>query len=640
MRGSLNSIVRNKTFLQLLTLIPALLFSSFALAEDRVSLPDVVVTSKPVDGFNQTLNDTHLNQDDLQRSGQREITNILRATPGLALSQGMKGGASTISLRGASGSVGLVNIDGIPLHDTWPGALNLDLFPAETFGSTDIQRGSAAIINFGRSLGGMINLHSRNNRDNAAKLHLEGGSWGSLRETVTADLNNDHHGLNLTAGRDDLFDGTHWADSRQGNSERDDFHAYQLAMHLRDQFSEQIKLDSSVYYINNDSGVDKIGLIRFNPPELNNVDDPGRLKQEIWLTQSTASIDLHPKWHSELQLGYTEHHASAVIGDLLPGSAPYLVGASSTSYRWRAGKTVTVSGWMPHKRGFQFNWGGEGLYEQGRSVSTDMVGQRGTGGGFANVQGNWDDWQGTLAVRADHFDRYGAHTVYHAGLNWQMTQHWQWFISGGTGYRLPSFNEMLMWPFANLQLKPERSVGGDTGLRWQPDDDTQLSVNYFHNHYTGLIKAERVAFPLGLYLLNNIPHARIQGLETQWLTQWNSQLTTGADYTWTDSKNLDTGAPLPRQPKHITRLWLEWSWQSVPLKLWTQGIYRGKSFDTGGLSTLADSFNLDMMLSYQLSKPLNIYLRGDNLTNNRQTQLTGWDTPGAAVYGGLKWVMY
>ena len=243
-------------------------------------------------------------------------------------------------------------------------------------------------------------------------------------------------------------------------------------------------------------------------------------------------------------------------------------------------------------------------------------------------------------MRADHFDRYGAHAVYHAGLNWQVTQHWQWFISGGTGYRLPSFNEMLMWPFANLQLKPERSVGGDTGLRWQPDDDTQLSVNYFHNHYTGLIKAERVAFPLGLYLLNNIPHARIQGLETQWLTHWNSQLTTGADYTWTDSKNMDTGASLPRQPKHITRLWVDWSWRSIPLKLWTQVIYRGKSFDTGGLSTLGDSFNLDMILSYQLRAPLSIYLRGDNLTNNRQTQLTGWDTPGAAVYGGLKWVMY
>jgi outer membrane cobalamin receptor len=372
------SIVMNKTFFQLRALIPAILFSSFALAEDSVSLPDVVVTSKTVDEFSQTLNDTHLNQEDLQRSGQREITNVLRATPGLALSQGMKGGASTISLRGASGSVGLVNIDGIPLHDTWPGALNLDLFPAETFGSTDIQRGSAAILNFGRSLGGMINLHSRSNRENSAKLHLEGGSWGSLRETVTADLNNDHHSLNLTAGRDDLFDGTHWADSRQGNTERDDFHAYQLAMHLRNQFSEQIKLDSSVYYINNDSGVDKIGLIKFNPPELNNVDDPGRLKQEIWLSQSTASIDLHPKWHSELQLGYTEHRAGAVIGDVLPGSAPYLVGFVNqlSLARWKNSHRI----WLDtlHKRGFQFNWGGEGLYEQGRSVSTDMGGQRDT----------------------------------------------------------------------------------------------------------------------------------------------------------------------------------------------------------------------------------------------------------------------
>ena len=622
------------------TLTIALLFSCFAAAEDKVSLPDVVVISKPGDNFNQTLNDTHLNQDDLQRSGQREITNVLRATPGLALSQGMKGGASTISLRGASGSMGLVNIDGIPLYDTWPGALNLDLFPAETFGSTDIHRGSAAILNFGRALGGTINLHSRNNRENSAKLHLEGGSWGSLRETVTADLNNDAHSLNFTAGRDDLFDGTHWADSRQGNTERDDFHAYQLAMHLRDQLTEHTKLDSSVYYINNHSGVDKIGLIRFNPPELNNVDDPGRLKQEIWLTQSTASIDLHPKWQSELQLGYTEHRASAFIGDVFPGSPSYLVGFVNqlSLARWKNSHQIWFD--APHKRGFQLNWGGEGLYEQGRSVSTNTGGQRGTGSGFANLQGNWDDWQGSLAVRADHFDRYGSHAVYHVGLSWQMTQRLQWFINGGTGYRLPSFNEMLMWPFANLQLKPEQSVGGDTGLRWQPNEDSQVSINYFHNRYSGLIKVERMAFPLGLYLINNIPHAKIQGLETQWRTNWNQQLTTGADYTWTSSKNLDTGAPLPRQPKHIARVWLEWTWQTLPLKLWTQGIYRGNSYDTSGLSTLSDSFNLDMMLTYQLSVPLSLYLRGDNLSNNRQTQLTGWDMPGTSVYGGFKWAIY
>jgi hypothetical protein len=79
-------------------------------------------------------------------------------------------------------------------------------------------------------------------------------------------------------------------------------------MHLRDRFSERVQLDSSVYYVNSDNGVDKIGLIK-PTPEFAFVDDPGRLKQEIWLTQSTAGIDLLQQWHSELQLGFTKYKA-------------------------------------------------------------------------------------------------------------------------------------------------------------------------------------------------------------------------------------------------------------------------------------------------------------------------------------------
>jgi outer membrane cobalamin receptor len=629
----------NNTFFTLNALSAALLFSSLAIAEDSVQLPDIVITSRQETGFNNAPSATYLNQEDLQRSGQRELSQVLRATPSLSMSQGMRGGISALSLRGASGSMGLVNIDGIPLHDTLPGAAPLDLFSAETFGSSDIQRGSAAILNFGRSLGGTINLHSRASDRHGASLHLEGGSFGSLRESATADLGNADHQLNLTAARDDLFDGTHWADSKQGNNERDDFHAHQLVLHLRDRVTDRIQLNSSFYYVNGDSGIDKVGLVRPNPLEFAVVDDPGRLKQEIWLTQSTVGIDLHPQWHSELQLGYTDHRVKAVIGNILPGSAPQLVGFDNqlSLARWKNSHRFWLD--AQQKRGFQFNWGGEGLYEQGQSLNSAFYGQRGTGSGFANLQGDWDDWQGTVAVRADHFDNYESHTVFHTGLNWRMIQQLQWFVSGGTGYRPPSFNEMLMWPAANIQLKPEQSVGGEGGLRWLPTVDSQFSANYFHSRYTGLIKVERSTVPLGLYMINNIPHAQIQGLETLWSTHWNTQLTTGIDYTWTDSKNIDTGKPLPRQPEHIARFWGEWTWQTVPLKLWTQGIYRGTNFDTGGATVISDSFHLDMQLSYQINKPLNLYLRGENLTDNRQSQVLGWDMPGAAVYGGFKFII-
>jgi vitamin B12 transporter len=271
----------------------ALLFSTQSVAENRVQLSPMSIYYKlesDYKNYHDTLNATHLDKEDLQRSGQRELSQVLRGTPSLSIFQGMKGGPVGLSLRGASGGMGLINIDGIPLHDTLPGSTPLDLFPAETFGSSDILRGSAAMLDFGRSLGGTINLHSRDSREHGGHLHVEGGSFGSLRETASADLGNPNHKLNLTAGRDDLFDGTHWADSKQGNSERDDFHSHQLALHLNDRFSERIQFDSSLYYVNSDIGVDKIGLIK-TTPEFAIVDDPGRLNQEIWLTQSRVAID-------------------------------------------------------------------------------------------------------------------------------------------------------------------------------------------------------------------------------------------------------------------------------------------------------------------------------------------------------------
>jgi outer membrane cobalamin receptor len=607
---------------------------SLAVAIEAETLVPVVVTDLSNTG--EIANgSSQISRDDLLRSGQRELSQVLRGTPGLTLNQGMKGGIAGLSLRGASGGMGLVRIDGIPLHDTIPGGLGLDLLPAETFNSADIRRGSAAIRHFGRALGGVLDLHSRDSRENDAGLHLEGGSFGSLRESVSLDWASADHSLNLNAARDDLFDGTHWADDKKGNSERDDFHAHQLALHLRNRFSERVELDSSVYYINGDSGVDKVGLLNFTP-EFGIVDDPARLKQEIWLVQSKISAELLPHWRSELQLGHTQHRGGGVVGDILPSLPRFLVAfdARLSLARWKNSHRF----WLDNQqeRGLQFSWGGEGLYEQGHSISLGNGGQRGTGSGFADLQLDWDAWQASLAVRADHFDDVGAHAVYHAGLSWQINKHWQWYANAGTGYRPPSFNEMLMWPFGNPQLRPESSVGGESGLRWQPSANTSVSANYFHNHYDDLIKVLRMARPLGLSQIHNIPHAQVQGLEIQWRSRWNQQWQTGIDYTWTDATNLDTGKPLPQQPQHTARFWNEWSAQTLPVTLWTQGIYRGNSFQTEGAAEIGDSFQLDMQLSYQVNKPLNLYVGGENLTDNRQSQNISWGMPGAAVYGGLK----
>jgi outer membrane cobalamin receptor len=369
-----------------------LCYSALAAALEADQLAVVEVEGRQVQSSLQTPGDLYWNREALLQSGQFEISRILRAQPGIDLSQGMRGGMSVLDIRGASSGAGLVNIDGIPLHETIPGAFALDLLPAEMFDGMTVRKGSASLLDFGRSLGGSVNLHSQNTLENGGKLHVEGGSFGTLREIATGGLGNDDHRLKVVAGRNDLFDGTHWADSQEGNSERDDFHSHQFSAHVTDRFSERVRLDSSLYYIDSDMGGDKVGLIK-PTPEFANVDDPGWLKQSIWLAQSTAQADLHPHWRSALQLGYTRHQVGMVLGGILPGQPPNHIGFDNrlSLARWKNSHFLPLA--SSPRRSLNLDWGTEGLYEQGRSLNTNFSDQRGTGSGFAHLQANWDDWQ-------------------------------------------------------------------------------------------------------------------------------------------------------------------------------------------------------------------------------------------------------
>jgi vitamin B12 transporter len=276
----------------------------------------------------------------------------------------------------------------------------------------------------------------------------------------------------------------------------------------------------------------------------------------------------------------------------------------------------------------------EGLYEEGTAHDGRFHGRRGTGSGNFALHADWGRWSGVAAVRADHYDDYGSNAVFHAGSNLKLSEDLNWYLSGGTVYRPPSFNEMLIPFYGNPNLRPEKGASGETGFRWNVLDDTSFTIGYFYNRFDDLI--QDTFTPVGFYVAENVPHARIQGLESQWSTRWDKTLSTGIDYTWTRAENLDTRKPLARNPEHIARFWAEWKADTLPITLWGQCVFRGPSFDTEGQDRIADAFYLDLQLSYQVAKPFNVYLRGENLTGNTNPQALGRGMPGAAVYGGFR----
>jgi len=95
-------------------LLLAALASVDAVAEDPPTLPEVAVNAshRPA----AFANVSYVDRQELVGGERRELNQVLQGYPSVNMPRGMKGGFTTLTLRGAGGSLGLVNIDGIPLQ--------------------------------------------------------------------------------------------------------------------------------------------------------------------------------------------------------------------------------------------------------------------------------------------------------------------------------------------------------------------------------------------------------------------------------------------------------------------------------------------------------------------------------------------
>jgi vitamin B12 transporter len=114
-------------------------------------------------------------------------------------------------------------------------------------------------------------------------------------------------------------------------------------------------------------------------------------------------------------------------------------------------------------------------------------------------------------------------------------------------------------------------------------------------------------------------------------------VTTGIDYSHTDSRDLDSGRVLPRRPYHQGRAYCEWQLSAVPLTLGSELVYRGSHFDDSEERFLAgDAVYLNAQASYRISPALQVYLRGENLADDRTPEVFSFGARGAAVFAGVR----
>jgi outer membrane cobalamin receptor len=320
----------------------------------------------------------------LEASPKSDLDKTLRGLPGVTLLRNTRGAQSAFSLRGANGGQGQFMLDGLPLYGTLTGIYNLDGFPPDLLDHAEVERGAAAIRHGSQALGGTVRLFSRDERTSGMRLHLQGGSFGTLSETAVGSLAGGSARATLSARREDIFDGVSQADARNGNREPDGYRANLSLFRYAANPYDQLALDGTLYYGYTHAELDGPGLTPSGRPGfMDDLTAYGRT--ETWIGQQSAKLGIMPGWDSGLQLGYQRIRPRVRFHGVVAQSD-----SSLYFLRWRNQHNLT--GLVSPHDDWRWDWGIDARRETGQADSpfSRFDAERSQTAGFADLEAGSD----------------------------------------------------------------------------------------------------------------------------------------------------------------------------------------------------------------------------------------------------------
>jgi vitamin B12 transporter len=253
-----------------------------------------------------------------------------------------------------------------------------------------------------------------------------------------------------------------------------------------------------------------------------------------------------------------------------------------------------------------------------------------------NVHGELllESWKFDADTRLDLNDIYGNHQVFSLGVNRSLSQTFNVWAKGGTGYRQPGVSELMHPNYGNKTLQGESSRGGEIGVRWNPLLDTEISVSSYYQNYQQMILF--LFDPTVGVRAGNLPNADVFGTEIQSQHRWSDFWKSGLNYGYMSAKNAENNLYVPYLPEHQGSFWNEFQLlKSLKMRI-DLTFHDAYWFDGENTQKANAATRVNALLKYQLTPKTNLYLRGENISNNRTMEINNFSFNGAAAYFGLQ----
>jgi vitamin B12 transporter len=599
-----------------------------------------------------------ITSDQIEAYGARNIADALRLAPGVDVSeQGGAGSLSVVRVRGGEAGQSLVLLDGVRVGDSssTAGEFNFATMSLTDIDRIEILRGPQSALYGSDAMGGVINIITRKGaRAPTRSVNIEGGSYGTLftRAEMSGASETTSYSFALSGFRSDGFSGYGYRIPRieanyPGGMERDGSSRLGGSARVSHRFGNA----------NLDIGVSRQQLLL-------RYDDPSAYDLNPATQRALRDTSLN-RGRSELTTAFAKLSGDAFNGNLRNAVTVY--------GNWNDRFAIDRSCWDPkaftsiecrstfNSRRYGVEYQGNlksgipgllifgGKYEreeaenrqQGLAGSAfavqQLAGVQNTTSAFALHQvsiGSRLDI--SLGGRVDHVGGVDVFPTWRATAAYRIHEsNTKIRTSAGTGAKAPSLYQRFS-EYGNLGLKAEENIGYDIGIdQLLLDGRVALSATWFDAKYTNLIDIDWGAWPYRYY---NIAAARIKGIEANADIilvpgEWRARLS----YTYMSATNESTGQPLPRRPKNKGGFAL--TYMGIPnLEVEARVIFVGERLDSAFAPGVfnAGYMRADLRTSYRLSDNVQVYLRLENLTNERYEEVLNYGTAGRSLYGGVK----
>ncbi len=608
----------------------------------------IVVTATRIETPTQEIASsvTVISKEELEQMKKTTVLEALEEILGLTIIQnGPAGGAASTFIRGANSEHTLFLMDGVELNDPISPARSFDLahFMLDSIERIEILRGPQSTLYGSDALSGVVNIITKKGEgDPNLSLSSTGGSYGTFINT--AGLNGSTEKIHYSFGVN-YFQSSGFSSASseyEGNEEKDGYRNLSLSGRFGYRLNNNLELDFILRTVKTRIDVDNFGG--------DYGDDPNNVQKNnaFFLKGELRTLLMGNRWEQKLGLSFVNNDRTYEN----PTDSTHPMDSEEGFYKSTLFKIDWQNNFFLHETN-TLTFGIDHQQERGESeyysdgiwgpYSSIFPLQRAHTTGFY-IQDKiqlGSRFFSTAGIRLDNHTQFGTSTTFRLAPAYliKATQT-KLKATLGTAFKSPSLYQLyapatLMGPIGNESLKPERSTGWDIGFeQYFLEGQILISAVYFKNDYTNLIQFD------SLQGYTNVGDAESKGIEL--FTQFHSQsgLILNVSYTRAEARDLDMDSPLLRRPKDKFSASILYPFLrkgNIRLSLIHIGKREDLDFSTWPATrvTLPDYTLLNSVISYNISQPIQVFLRTDNILNEKYEVIKGYGVPDFSVYGGI-----